>query len=422
MDIRTPHLWSEAHPSWEIISEKEGDLQGKCIVLGVTASAAIYRSIDLARTLMRIGAIVRVAMTPESTKLVSPTLFEWATGLPVVDSMTGAVEHVSLAKLCEALVVAPASLETLSQIAGYSAKTVVSAMAQEMLGLGKKVLVVPAMHQGMWRRSKKLVEDLRRQGVHVMNPVVEGDRAKYPPTELVAWWVEAVIARGEDYTTRKILVTAGPTREYIDPVRVVTNPSTGLMGLSLALEAKWRGAEVVLVHGPLSTRLPSEWRNYLDSVHRVTTTSEMMEKVLEVLENNSIDIALYAAAVADYKPEQKNLEKIPSRQGSITIELVPTPKIIARAVKTSPQTLHIGFAAETAKTTKELLEKAKKKLQEYNLYMVVANNVSEEGAGFATETNHVYIVRRRGEPIEIPKMHKRLVARRILDILSVIND
>ncbi len=418
MGLGEPYLWAELHPSWEIIGEGEGDLKNKCIVLGVTASAAIYRSVDLARTLMRMGAITRVVMTPESTKLVSPTLFEWATGLPVVTDMTGAVEHVSLAKLCDALVVAPASLETISQIAGYSAKTIVSAMAQEMLGPGKKVLVVPAMHTGMWQRSTKLVEELREQGIYLMHPVVESGRAKYPPIELVAWWVEAVVSRDRDYSGKKVLVTAGPTREYIDLVRIITNPSTGLMGLSLALEAKWRGAEVVLVHGPLTASIPREWRNYIDEIYRVDTTNEMREKVLRVLEIDNIDVAFYAAAVADYKPRHKQVGKIPSRQGPFSLELEPTPKIVAEAVKTSPKTLHVGFAAEAVETTRELIEKAREKLREYNLYMVVANNIAEEGAGFGTETNHVFIVKRSGEPLEIPKMHKRLVARRILDTLS----
>ncbi|BEP18452.1 bifunctional phosphopantothenoylcysteine decarboxylase/phosphopantothenate--cysteine ligase CoaBC [Pyrofollis japonicus] len=401
------------HPSLSIIDEHEGELRGKCIVLGVTGSAAIYRSIDLARTLMRLGARVRVVTTPAATELVSPTLFEWATGYPVVTKLTGAIEHVTLSRLCDAVVVAPASLDTLAEIAELRASTPVSATVQEAAGLGKPVLLIPAMHLGMWRRSKRLLDELGRQGFYVMEPVIEGEQAKYPPVELAAWWIESILMRGVDLRGKKVLVTAGPTREYIDEVRVLTNPSSGKMGVYLALEARWRGADVVLLHGPLCTALPPQWRSYVEAYNFVSA-----EDALRLVREHAkgIDLGLYAAAISDYKPSEKLEGKIDSSSNKeLVLKLVKTPKVIAEAVAAEPNAVHIGFAAEAASSVEELLVKARRKLEKYRLDAVAANNIREPGAGFGSETNHVYIVDWRGGATEIPRMHKRLVARRILN-------
>lgn len=411
-----PTLWGRVHPSSGIVGERGGDLGGRCLALGVTGSAAIYRSLDLARLLMRYGAAVRAVMTRAAAELVSPALFEWATGLPAVTELTGAIEHVSLARLCDAVIVAPASLDTLAEIAGLRASTPVSALVQEAAGLGKPVLLVPAMHLGMWRRARGLVEELERQGFHVMRPVVEGEQAKYPPVELVAWWAEALVARGRDLEGLRVLVTAGPTREHIDPVRVVTNPSTGKMGVYLALEAAWRGARVTLVHGPLCTGLPGGWQGYLEEAVAVETSEEMRRAVLDRI--RGVDLALYAAAVADYRPARVQQAKLPTAAGRLTLELEPTPKIAAEAVKAAPGAVHIGFAAETAAGDEELEKRAREKLKRYMLDAVAANNVLEPGAAFASDTNRLLVVTWRGQRHEIPMMHKRMAARRLLDIAA----
>ena len=409
-------LWGRLHPSSGIVGEKRGDLEDRCIVLGVTGSAAIYRSLDLARLLMRYGAVVRVVMTPAAAELVSPALFEWATGMPAVTKMTGAIEHVSLARLCDAVLVAPASLDTMAEIAGYRASTPVSALAQEAAGLGKPVLLVPAMHLGMWRRASRLVGELEQQGFYVMRPVLEGEQAKYPPVELVAWWTEALLARGRDLEGLRVLVTAGPTREHIDPVRVITNPSTGKMGVSLALEAAWRGARVTLVHGPLCTGLPQGWQGYLDETVGVETAEEMRRAVLERIKGT--DVAFYAAAVADYRPSGASPGKVPTEAGSLVLELEPTPKIVEEAVKAAPRVVHVGFAAETAESDEELEARARAKLERYMLDAVAANNALEPGAAFASDTNRLIVVTWRGGREEIPRMPKRMVARRLLDIAA----
>lgn len=404
--------WGPRHPSWSIVSSSDNTLKGACIALGVTGSVSIYKSIDVARQLMRWGASIRVVMTKAATELVSPTLFEWATGLPVVTMLTGAVEHVSLARRCRALLIAPATLDTLADIASLHSSDPVSALAQEMLGLGKPVLAVPAMHIGMWRRARRIIEGLARDGVAFLEPRIEGEQAKYPDPYLVAWWAEARILRGNDLAGLRILATAGPTREHIDAVRVITNPSSGLMGVSLALEAAWRGARVVLVHGPLSCCNWPGWRDYLSKTISVESTDEMLEKVLE--EVREADIALYAAAPADYKPEKKSEGKIPSMTGAVNLTLTPTKKIVEYAVKASPSSLHVGFTAEPLEG-EALVSKAFEKLERHGLDLIVANSTLEPGSAFATETNHVYIVSRTGVVQEV-KAHKRVVARSVLDI------
>ena len=404
--------WGQSHPSWSIVSSSDNTLEGSCIVLGVTGSVAIYKSVDVARQLMRWGASIRVVMTRAATELVSPTLFEWATGLPVVTKLTGAVEHVSLARRCRALLIAPATMDTLADIASLHASDPVSALAQEMIGLGKPVLAVPVMHLGMWRRTRRIVERLARDGVAFMEPRVEGEQAKYPDPYLVAWWTESRILRGGDLDGLSVLVTAGPTRKRIDDVRVVTNPSSGLMGVSIALEAAWRSARVVLVHGPLSCCNWSGWKNYLAKTASVESTEEMLERVLE--EVKEVDMAFYAAAPADYKPEKREEGKIPSIAGSISLVLVPTKKIVEYAVKTNPNALHVGFTAEPL-TGEKLVARALEKLERYNLDLIAANSTVETGSGFAHETNHIYIVSRDGVLREV-KAHKRVVARLLLDI------
>jgi len=395
------------------VGERGWSLWGRCIALGVTGSAAVYKSLDLARLLMRYGATVVPVLTRSASSLVSPSLFEWATGVrPVAGEFTGGIEHVALARRCDALLVAPATLEALAEIAGLHASNPVTALAQEMLGLGRPVLLVPAMHEGMWRRAGRLVEELEASGAYVMRPLVETGQAKYPDVELVAWWAESLVLRGRDLEGLRVLVTAGPTREHIDDVRVITNPSTGLMGVSLALEAAWRGARVRLVHGPLCCCRWRGWRLYLEAAAAVETTEEMLVESLR-LASGGIDAAVYAAAAADYRVRGRRGGKIPTAAGPVTLELEPTPKVIEAVASRHPGALHYGFTAEPL-TGEELLAKAREKLERYRLDAVAANSTVEPGAGFASETNHVYSLDWRGRVFEY-RGSKREVARAVLD-------
>ncbi len=399
----------------EPISRVEGDLQGYKIVLGVTGSAAIYRSIDLARSLERMGATIRVAMTPSAVKLMSPTLFEWATGAKPVTELTGEIEHVRLAKTFDAMVIAPATLNTIAKLVHGEAENPVLAIAQAMAGLGKPVLVVPAMHASLWERCRRLIPELEEQGFQVMSPLLVEEKAKMPPVDDVAWWIEARLTRGQDMRGLTVLVTAGPTYEYIDDVRVITNPSTGLMGVSIALEAAFRGARVHLVHGPLRVAVNSYHAQVL-SLHPVTTTKEMLEAVTRILSSSKVDLAFYAAAPADFTPKTRAKGKIDSRRGSLTLELVATPKIAAKAVEESPRTVHVAFAAEPYTRDEELYRAGLRKLEELGVSLVAVNSVARPGEGFGSPTNRLIVVAKGGRKWVIERMAKRLVARRLIDI------
>jgi len=257
------------------------------------------------------------------------------------------------------------------------------------------------------------VEELEKQGFYVLEPVLEEGKAKYPDVEAVAWWAEAVISRGRDLSGLKIVVSAGATWEYIDPVRIISNPSSGLMGYSIAYEARWRGASVVAVSG--HTCGVPRW-SYIRVVD-IDTAEDMASTLPEVVEKEEPDIVFYAAAVSDYRPAESSREKIPSSKGRLVLELVPTPKAISEAVKASPRAVHVGFAAETVSSIEELYRKALEKLDKYELDFVAANNVASSGIGFGSEKNMLLVVSWRREKWLIPVMHKRRVARRLLDIV-----
>lgn len=366
-------------------------LQGKRIVLGVTGSSAVYKSIDLARRLIRMGASVKVVMTKFSTKLVGPDLFYWATGNKPYTEMTGETEHIDLAKWGDAMVIAPATLNTMSKIAHGVLDELLPLTAVTMLGDRKRIIVVPAMNIRLMNspQYKRAVEVLQKQGVFIVPPLIEEDKAKYPPLDDLSHCVDALVNRGKDMTELKILVTAGPTREHIDPVRVITNPSSGLMGVLVAREAACRGADVTLVHGPLSVEAP-----YLVKKVYTESTEEMANAVKNLTSNLEFDAGVFAAAPIDYKPVVSSTTKLHSRIiPRLTLELETTPKVIKQAAQ-RPRLL-VAFAAETA-SNNELLEKAREKLAEYKADLLVANNVSSSLGGFGKEFLDVAIIDSKG--------------------------
>ncbi len=403
------------HPSEDILFEESRVLEERKIVLGVTSSIALYRSIDLARKFMRRGARVRVVMSPEASRFISPLLFEWATGVKPVTEISGEVEHILLAREYDGMVIAPATANTIAKIAYGIADTPVTLTALSFHGKGKPVLIVPVMHLNMYysRVVRENIERLKQLGYYVLEPLIEEDKAKIPPIEEIALKMEALVLRGEDLRGVRVLVTAGPTREYLDPIRFLSNPSSGRMGVAVAREAFYRGARVRLIHGPLCGIEPPFW---IDRVG-VTSTEEMRNKVLEEVEKSEYDIVVLAAAPADYKFKKTSPTKIDS-SSKLIVELEPTPKIIrdvARVAKTKkPSTIIIGFAAETARDDRELIERARRKMEKYGIDMIVANNVARKDIGFTSKYNEVYIITR--DRVEhIPKKTKEEVARIILD-------
>ncbi len=384
-------------------------LEGRRIVLGLTGGVAIYRSMDLAREMIRFGAVVKPVFTPRARELVNPMLFKWATGEEPVTELTGDAEHVVLSSEWDAMVIAPSTLNTMAKIAAGIGDNPVTLTAIAFLGAGKPLLIVPTMNINLYNspQYREIVRKLYDQGATVLPPLLVEGKAKYPPISDLVYCVDTLIERGRDMAGFKALVTAGATREYLDPVRVITNPSSGLMGIYVAREISCRGGYVTLVHGVMMHKPP-----YLVESIAVETTLEMAEKVKALTMEEEYDVAVYAAAPADYKPIQKAPSKIPTRLGEITMKLRPTVKVI-KAVRRKPR-LSIAFAAETVNSNKELVEAGYNKLSDYNVDMVVANRVGVKGRGFGSEYIDPCIVTREGSEC-LGVIHKALLARRIVD-------
>ncbi len=397
------------HPSKRIVSSR-GQLFGKRIVLGVTASVSLYKSLDLARELMRNGADVHVIMTKAASRMVSPQMFHWATGNEVTVDITGGIEHVELSEM-DSMVISPATMSTLTKLAyGISDNSVVLT-AMNFIGEKKTVFVVPAMHLSMYEapQLKEAFERIRSEGVIILNPYVKGDVAHYPDISLLSWEISSVLLRGRDLEGYKILVTAGPTREFMDPVRFLSNPSSGTMGVAIANEAYFRGASVRLVHGPLSTSLvPATWDR-----RSVCTTEEMMKEVQQGVEEG-FSVVILAGAPADFSFSKRFESKIDTRGELPRIELVKTPKVSSVAVG---RAFVVGFSAETVNYEEELLEKAKVKMVKHGFNVIVTNNVGRKDIGFNSSQNEVIVIT-KDKQVKLEKDDKTVIARRILDIVK----
>ncbi len=402
------------HPSSEIVGTYSSTLKDTSIVVGVTSSAAAYRAVDVVRELMRRGANVYVVMSKDATKLVSPMLFEWATGNDVYVEFGGETGHIALSKICSSMVIAPATLNTLAKVASGVADTSVVLIAITMMGMGKPVVVAPAMHKCLWDspQTKEVLSKIKHWGVTVVPPSIKENKAKFPPVDDIVAAAEAATLRGKDLQGLKILVTAGPTREYLDPVRFLTNASSGRMGIAIAREAYFRGAEVTLVHGPVTVSVP----HYIKSVG-VRTTKEMLDAVISEVTSRNYDAVILAAAPVDYTFSEYSKEKIKSSSSELRLTLVPTPKISTELRKAFDGLL-VGFAAETAfGSSSRLIELAREKLKKRGFNIIVANDVSRSDIGFSSDFNEVYIIDDRGLAEHIPKSPKSVIARRLLDLI-----
>ncbi|MEM4451790.1 MAG: bifunctional phosphopantothenoylcysteine decarboxylase/phosphopantothenate--cysteine ligase CoaBC [Thermosphaera sp.] len=398
----------------EEIGKKEyGALIGKHIALGVTGSVAAYKSVDLARRLIRMGAEIKPILTRFATRLIGPDLLWWATGSKPLFEMTGETEHIDVAKWSDALVIAPATLNTMSKIAHGILDELLSLTATTMMGDGKKVLFVPTMNLRLFNspqydKARKLLEEY---GAIILPPFIEEDKVKFPPMDDLAHCIDAVVNRGLDLKGKRVLVTAGPTREYIDPVRVITNSSSGLMGILIAREATCRGAEVDLILGPTHLSPP-----YMAHTIRVETTIEMANAVEKLTTDKRYDAGIFAAAPADFTPKTAFDRKISTRSTStLLLELAPTRKVL-KSIIHRPGKM-IGYAAETASSQAELVDKGRVKLDDYKLDLVVANNILSEKAGFSKPLLDVCYIWGNGFKC-VGETFKELVARFVIDYIS----
>ncbi|MEL9970206.1 MAG: bifunctional phosphopantothenoylcysteine decarboxylase/phosphopantothenate--cysteine ligase CoaBC [Saccharolobus sp.] len=399
------------HPSKKIVGTLSNELSGKSILLGLTGSVSLYKSIDLARTLMRKGADVKVIMSQEAVKLISSEMLKWATGNQVTIGLSGELEHVSLAEENDGFLIAPATANTLVKLAEGIADNPIISTALNFMGYGKPIAVVPAMHLPMYvsPQVNRAINRLKEMSVNVIEPDVVGDLAHYPDLDLIVSDFEVQLLRGKDLKGLRMIVTAGPTREYMDPVRFISNPSSGKMGVSLANEAYFRGADVYLVHGPLS----GNTKNFVKKSISVETTEQMSNSVLSLVEKG-YKIVIMAAAPADFKFKDTKSKKIDSHTEVPKVELEKTVKIssVIRG-----KAFLVGFSAETADNDDELIEKARIKKERHGFNVIIANNVARRDIGFSSEYNEVIII---GDNTirKIGKEQKTIVARYIIDTIK----
>ena len=386
----------------------------RTIVLGVTGSIAAYKIASLASMLVKQHASVHVIMTQNATNFINPITFETLTGHKcLVDTFDRnfefQVEHVSLAKQADLMLIAPASANVIGKMAHGIADDM---LTTTVLACKAPVYVSPAMNTNMYENP--IVQDnlrtLEKYGMKVIDPasgyLACGDTGagKMPEPQTLFAYIEAELAHKKDLSGKRVLVTAGATQEALDPVRYLTNHSTGKMGYALAKAAMVRGAQVTLVSGQTNLEPPL----FVDLVPVISA-----QDMYEAVENrfDETDVLIMAAAVADYRPKEYVDQKIKKKAGDNVLELARTTDIIGTlSVRKKHGQFLCGFSMET----EHMLENSKKKLQKKHLDMIVANNLRTEGAGFGKDTNVVTLIREDGQ-MELPKLSKLEVSHRILD-------
>ena len=388
------------------------------VALGVTGGIAAYKAAEIVRMLQERGIRVQVIMTRAAQEFVRPLTFAALSGEKVITGMfapgeehapnvESAIEHIAVAQSIDALVVAPATADILAHFAHGIATDFLTTL---YLATTAPVVVAPAMNVNMWNHASTQanLEILHNRGVRIVEPGTGylacgmTGAGRLADNEAIVAAVLEALGASQDLSGETVLITAGPTREKIDPVRYLTNRSSGRMGYALAEAALRRGARVLLVSGPTSLTPPGA-----AEVAQVESTEEMREAVLKLLPQATIVIK--AAAVADYRPKAAAEQKL-KRKGSMTLELEPTPDILQELSRKKSSQIVVGFAAET----ENVLENARQKLMAKNLDAIVVNDVSRVGVGFDSDRNAVTIIT-RDEIVEIPETTKWEVAQRVLD-------
>jgi len=363
------------HPSLDIVESYGTELTGKKIVLCIAGSVAAYKSIELARLLMRHGANVKCVMSNASTKLIKPDYMKWATGNNVITKLTGDMEHIDLAdyKRSDLLIVYPSTANTLGKLATGIDDTPISTVLTVAFGSKIPIVMGLAMHRSMYENAavRKNITFLEKKIDFVSPNMIEG-KAKAPEPEDILHFILRKFGQSKILKGKKVLMTAGPTIEKIDPIRIITNHSTGKTGVLLASELVSSGAKVTLVYGPGIAEPPKGAK----TIH-VETVTEMFREVKKQMKKK-FDIVILAAAASDYIPKNQYSKKIKSTKNSLTIELKKAPKIIDHIKKLQKDVFLIGFKAETDISKKELVIRAKQKLRDSKADMIIANDIGKK--------------------------------------------
>jgi len=377
------------HPSLDIVSSDGTELAGKKIVLCISGSVAAYKSIELARLLMRHGADVTCVASKAATDLIKPSYFKWATGNEVITKLTGNLEHIKIAdyKKSDLIVVYPCTANTLGKLANGIDDTPISTVLSVGFGSKMPIVIALAMHEAMYENAavRKNMEFLKGKVEFIGPNMIEG-KAKASEPEEVLDFVLKKFGSSSKLRGKKVLITAGPTIEYIDPVRVITNQSTGKTGVLLASEFVSAGAKVTLIYGP-GKELPPKGVKLV----RVETSKEMFDAVRKEMKQK-FDIVILAAAVSDYTPERSNKTKIKSIPNKILIRLERSPKIIDIIKKIQKDVFLVGFKAEANTSREKLINEARKKLKESKADLIVANDIGLRKYKEKSDYNNVIVV------------------------------
>jgi phosphopantothenoylcysteine decarboxylase/phosphopantothenate--cysteine ligase len=398
-----------------VVASGPSALRGRRVLLGVTGGIAAYKACILTRLLRLRGATVRVVMTHSAERFVGPATFAALSDHRVYTDVfeePGRVLHVQLAREADVVVVAPATANVIAKLASGIADDL---LTSTLLEAEAPLVLAPAMHSGMWNHgaTQANLAALAERGARFVGPVhgslAAGDEGigRMSEPEEILGAIEEVLSRGRDLAGRRLIVTAGPTWEPIDPVRFVGNRSTGKMGFAVATEAAARGADVTLVVGPGTVEPPD-----VAAVVRVTTAEEMRDAVLRAA--GDADAVVMAAAVADFRPEVASGTKLKRDQGVPELRLVPTPDILAELAADRGSRVLVGFAAET----EDVEGAGRGKLERKGVDLLIANEVGREGTGFGAETNRAAILSRTGEDVAIRDWTKRELAAAICDRLA----
>ena len=391
-------------------------LKDKTVVIGVSGGIAVYKVCDVVSRLKKLNANVHIIMTKSATEFVTPLTFQSLSQNYVVNDMfeepkTWDVEHISLAKKADVFLIAPATANVIGKVANGICDDMLTTTVMATTG---KVLIAPAMNTNMYKNPilQRNINILKELGYNFVNPesgrlacgdIGEGKLAS--PEIIVNTVIDLLNNRDKDLQGKKIMITAGPTVESIDPVRYLTNRSTGKMGYAIAKMAADRGADVTLVSGPTNITPPANSKKLI----KIQSAEEMYSAIIDNFDENQVIIK--SAAVADYKPKTYSDKKIKKSNDDLVIELDRNKDIAYELGKIKKDKILVGFAAET----NDLIENAKGKVNKKNLDFIVANDLTEEGAGFGTDTNIVKIIDKEGNISKYPQMKKDEVANVILD-------
>jgi phosphopantothenoylcysteine decarboxylase/phosphopantothenate--cysteine ligase len=374
------------------------------IVLCVTGSIAAIESIKLAREFKRQGINVKCFMSDGASEIIHPYAMEFATRQKVVTELTGEIEHVKYST-SDLVIVAPATANVISKFAHKIADNPINTLLITAFGNKTPILIVPSMHNSMYKAVKGNIETLKCEDISFVKPKIEEKKAKFPDIQDII--LHAMRKLDENNLEgKKVLVSAGATYEKIDEVRGITNRSSGKMGVEIAKEAFIRGADVTLIKGKMAADVPNIF-NIVD----VESVEEMHDAVLEQVKNN--DIFISAAAVSDFVPKVENKENKISSDDEITLKLEKAPKIISEVKKINPEIFLVGFKAEYDLSREELVKSASKRAEEYDINLMVANDVAIEGAGFGSDENQVILIDE--DIIDVSLSSKKEIAAKIVD-------